>query len=320
MAEKFGISTLLFEDNKLSGEHLSLIKEIGVQTIEILAADGHFDCEDSEQVSSIHNGMKKCSLRLHSLHSSLNLLDGKFGEGTSDRMKKEIDVLAGLGGRILVIHPCELANPHDPFGPDGRKLPTHLSWVRDILNRGEAAARIKDRFAALTRYGDKRGVRIAVENCDMHSLEFALFIAKSQAEIDFVSKESEIHTLNFVKQWMGFLEQDELSKVGICFDTGHANLLDAPGMLSIMGHRVITTHVHDNHGSGDEHLFPFQGSIDWEGLMRVFRKIDYRGSFVYEVGLSPSGVHLNDRHYRVTESGLNLSRLQSVWNGVCSEN
>jgi len=32
---------------------------------------------------------------------------------------------------------------------------------------------------------------------------------------------------------------------------------------------VVSTHVHDNHGLDDDHLFPFQGSIDWEATMRT---------------------------------------------------
>jgi sugar phosphate isomerase/epimerase len=30
---------------------------------------------------------------------------------------------------------------------------------------------------------------------------------------------------------------------------------------------VVTTHVHDNHGERDEHLLPYEGTIDWNGTL-----------------------------------------------------
>jgi sugar phosphate isomerase/epimerase len=36
-----------------------------------------------------------------------------------------------------------------------------------------------------------------------------------------------------------------------------------------MRSRVVTTHVHDNHGDKDEHLLPFDGTIDWEKALAL---------------------------------------------------
>ena len=307
-----GVSTLVFEDEPLTCEHLRQIKAMGLEAVELIGLEGHFDCEDSAQVQALRQCAKDLGLHLCSLHSSLTLLDGRFGEQTLEKMKTEIEVLAELGGELLVIHPCELANPGDPFAPEGSKLRTHLSWVRDVQRGGEAAMLIVRRLAALARHADDQGVRLAVENCDMHSLEFALAIARSQMEIDFVREQHEIHTLDFVRKWMALLEQDELEQVGICFDTGHANLLDAPGMLRVMGQRVLTTHIHDNHGSGDEHLLPFGGNIDWEELTGVFSEIGYRGRFVYEVGVAPAGRHLADRDSRIQAVTSTLPRFRAL--------
>jgi sugar phosphate isomerase/epimerase len=38
----------------------------------------------------------------------------------------------------------------------------------------------------------------------------------------------------------------------------------------VMRDRVVTTHVHDNHGEKDEHLLPYEGSIDWEEALELF--------------------------------------------------
>ena len=37
-----------------------------------------------------------------------------------------------------------------------------------------------------------------------------------------------------------------------------------------MRDRVVTTHIHDNHGDKDEHLLPFEGTIDWDAAFAAF--------------------------------------------------
>ena len=34
-----------------------------------------------------------------------------------------------------------------------------------------------------------------------------------------------------------------------------------------MRDRVVTTHIHDNHGEKDEHLLPYEGTIDWDAAL-----------------------------------------------------
>jgi sugar phosphate isomerase/epimerase len=66
----------------------------------------------------------------------------------------------------------------------------------------------------------------------------------------------------------------ELTHVGMnyVFDTGHAHMNEGVvEAFRLMKERIRSTHVHDNDGKGDEHLFPFAGSIDWPGVMREFR-------------------------------------------------
>ncbi len=36
-----------------------------------------------------------------------------------------------------------------------------------------------------------------------------------------------------------------------------------------MKERIRSTHLHDNNGVEDQHLFPGQGSIDWSRAMRL---------------------------------------------------
>ena len=53
-------------------------------------------------------------------------------------------------------------------------------------------------------------------------------------------------------------------KLKICFDTGHQHFLTPklPILTKYMKY-VTALHLHDNHGSQDEHLICGQGTIDW---------------------------------------------------------
>lgn len=53
-------------------------------------------------------------------------------------------------------------------------------------------------------------------------------------------------------------------KLKICFDTGHQHFLTPklPMLTKYLGH-IAVLHLHDNHGSQDEHLICGKGTIDW---------------------------------------------------------
>jgi sugar phosphate isomerase/epimerase len=72
--------------------------------------------------------------------------------------------------------------------------------------------------------------------------------------------------------------------VGICMDVGHASLSgDAAEAIETGGGYLITTHLHDNTRRHDDHLVPFQGAIDWPGVIMAFEKIGYDGVFMFDV-------------------------------------
>jgi sugar phosphate isomerase/epimerase len=51
---------------------------------------------------------------------------------------------------------------------------------------------------------------------------------------------------------------------------------------------LIATHVHDNHGRSDDHLMPFDGTIDWPASLTAVQKIGYDGTLLFEVGAQGS--------------------------------
>ncbi|NLF92981.1 MAG: sugar phosphate isomerase/epimerase [Oligosphaeraceae bacterium] len=57
-------------------------------------------------------------------------------------------------------------------------------------------------------------------------------------------------------------------RLGLCLDTGHANV-NAAGLatiLALLSPRLVTCHLHDNDGQQDQHAAPGQGNVDWQWL------------------------------------------------------
>src|SRR3990170_2418127 len=72
--------------------------------------------------------------------------------------------------------------------------------------------------------------------------------------------------------------------IGICMDVGHAHLLgDTAEAIETTSEYLITTHIHDNRGDSDDHLVPFQGTVDWAATVMALEKIGYDGVLMYEV-------------------------------------
>lgn len=73
-------------------------------------------------------------------------------------------------------------------------------------------------------------------------------------------------------------------RVGICWDTGHANVnrSNQPYDLKKIGSRLKALHIQDNNGIDDQHMPPYHGNIEWKSLMRALHEIDYAGPFTFE--------------------------------------
>lgn len=93
-------------------------------------------------------------------------------------------------------------------------------------------------FSQLVKHAEKRNVIIALEN---------------------------VRNLNYTDYIFDHIPSPYL---GFCYDSGHEHSLHrGVDVLAKFGHRLITTHLHDNYGQEDEHSPLGKGSIDWEDLI-----------------------------------------------------
>ncbi len=114
--------------------------------------------------------------------------------------------------------------------------------------RGLFRSQVQKSMDALQRHAADNGVRIAMENLDRAN----------------------------VRHLKRLFAQYDPSFLGFCYDSGHGNLYDrALTDLEAFKDRLIAVHLHDNDGSGDQHLPLFTGTVDWERLAAVLARSAY---------------------------------------------
>lgn len=89
-----------------------------------------------------------------------------------------------------------------------------------------------------------------------------------------------------LEAWDRLFERYPKDFLGVCYDTGHANMIwreKAPEILERYGERLYAVHIHDNNGAMDSHWIPGMGSIEWEKVMDIIAKSAYEGPLVLEL-------------------------------------
>ncbi|HEV2278217.1 MAG TPA: sugar phosphate isomerase/epimerase, partial [Acidobacteriaceae bacterium] len=88
------------------------------------------------------------------------------------------------------------------------------------------------------------------------------------------------------------LNVGHLDSIGVCLDVGHANLADGvPAAIAELKDRIRSTHLHDNKGDRDAHLWPGDGTIQWDDAMQELRGAPQTPAGVLEI------------HYTLGETG-----------------
>ena len=72
--------------------------------------------------------------------------------------------------------------------------------------------------------------------------------------------------------------------IGICWDTGHANIskeIQAES-IALLGNRIKCTHIHNNWGVRDDHAPPIYGNIEWAKVIPALMATGYKGPMTLE--------------------------------------
>jgi sugar phosphate isomerase/epimerase len=270
---RFGISTHLFHQSRLTREHLVHIAAHGFETVEVFATRPHFDYHDEQAIQRLGEWLSDTRLEMHSVHAPIfeGMMNGRwvgsFSNASGDEKRRAaaiaetraaLDVARRLPYRFLVTH----------LGmPTAEQVPAND-------NQRDAARRSIEEIAAMA---SRVGVRVALEVIPNDLSGAASLVRLIEEDLDGLD-------------------------VGICLDYGHAHLMGDLGdaIETISGH-LSTTHVHDNGGRRDDHLVPFAGAIDWDAAMMATQKIGYDGVLMLEVADTGDPVDVLQRSAKARE-------------------
>jgi len=222
---KYGLSTRLFANQRLTSRLLGRILEAGFSEIEIFAARDHLDYHEPRYARDMGQWFSDFNVQLHSLHAPLCSEPGlgrrsglmisvayrerRLRIESMDEIKRALEVAERAPFRFMVIH----------LGLEGEEY---------ALDKFDAAF---TSIEHLRIFAKERGVKLLLENTASE--------------------------LGNPARLIQFLNYTRLDDVGICFDTGHAHLTGgAIEGLGTLKERMVTAHLHDNHGEKDEHLLP----------------------------------------------------------------
>ena len=109
------------------------------------------------------------------------------------------------------------------------------------------------------------------------------------------------------------LKESNAPSVGLCFDSGHANMVGDPATaVKQAAGQIVYVHLNDNAGEADDHLMPTFGRVDMPGLARALHQAGYSGTLMLEVFSS-----LEDLRRLIGEGcAERLRRIVEVANGV----
>lgn len=270
---RFGISTHLFHEQRLTREHLVHIAANGYDAIELFATRTHFDYHSADAASALAEWLSDTRIELHSVHAPIveSLQAGRWVGSFSNASGDDTRRKAALAETEAALAVAKLI----PF----RYLVVHLGMptvekVPPGDNQRDAARRSLEQIVEMA---SRMNVRVAVE---------VIPNPLSSADV------------------LAHLIEDQLEglDIGVCLDYGHAHLMGDVGetIETLSGH-LWTTHVHDNNGRRDEHLLPYAGTIDWDAAMMETQKVGYDGLLMFEVADTGDPIDVLTRSMKVRE-------------------
>jgi len=249
------LSTHLFVNHRLSIAWLEHVRQAGIPEVEIFCARQHLDCRNRAQITELGHWFRESELKLHSLHSPMytDEIWGRSGPHAVITITEPVK-----GQRLQMVDEIKRALEVAETIPY-RYLIQHIG----VLGEEYSDRKLDAAFAALEElsiFARQRGVEILLENIP--------------------------NGLSSAERLRHFLEATHLD-LGFVFDVGHANLGEGVGpAFEIMKDRIRSTHVHDNDGKADKHLFPFLGkggTVDWKQTMGLLRSRDNQFPLLLEL-------------------------------------
>ena len=268
---QFGVSTHLYHGQRLSRDHLLEIAAHGFETIEVFATRTHFDYHNPAVVADLQQWMAEAGLTLHGIHAPvMQAYEGGRSIGPLSLASSDADLRAQAVAETE--HALHIAR-RIPV----KVLATHLGLQRT----GTHGAR--QGLQPGQPYDGRAAARRSIEELQRVAAPLGVQIAVEVIPNELSRAGSLVH---FVEEDVDGLEG---RPVGICLDFGHAHMDgDLVDAIETVSEHFVSAHVHDNRGRTDDHLVPFEGTIDWPGALTAIQKVGYEGPLMFEIAADGS--------------------------------
>jgi len=251
----FGISTHLYHNHRLGREHLLEIAAHGFDRVELFATRTHFDYHNPAAIADLQQWLAEAGLTLHGVHAPIgeSFSSGRWGPpltmaSTDSEVRLKALNEAELALQIARRIPFTVLVTH--IGLPRTQHPTPADNSRDAARRS---------IGELERLAEPLGVKLAIEVIPNE-------LSRAGSLVYFIE------------------EVLDSPDAGICLDFGHAHMDgDLVDAIETVSEHLVTTHVHDNRGRTDDHLIPFDGTIDWPGALTAIQKVGYDGTLLMEI-------------------------------------
>ena len=249
------ISSHVFLRHRLHPGLLDLFARAGAQGVELFAARQHFNYSRRSDVRELAQWFETNPVEAFSMHAPL-FPDFEMGRGGTPAVNvvhpekaRRIDAMDEIKRALEVAEQI-------PF----RFLVIHLgeredSWSPRTLEHSLTA------LEHLRAFANPLGVKLLVENL--------------QGDVTQPAHLVEI------------LNTGHFTDIGVCLDVGHAHLGDGvASTLAELKDYIRSSHLHDNKGDKDSHLWPGDGTIGWDETWKGLREAPQTPAGVLEIHYS----------------------------------
>jgi sugar phosphate isomerase/epimerase len=235
----------MFVSRRLTTELLGQISKAGFEAVEIFGTRGHFDYTTKQEIQAMASALSQHRLVVASLHAPTSRDLSATREGGTPLSITEVERVRRIEAMDELKRVIDVAEDL-PYS----RLILHMGGSRETADPRKRDAAFSS-LEHLVLHARHVGVTIAVENTTSEMGDPAYLRA--------------------------FVDETRLTGLRFNFDIGHAHLADGPEAERIekgfapLRELAVSAHIHDNHGEKDEHLRPYDGSIDWESTVKILK-------------------------------------------------
>jgi sugar phosphate isomerase/epimerase len=239
------LSTYLFVSRKLTPELLGQIAAAGFQGVEIFCTRSHFEYSMKPEIRAMAGALEQHRLQLVSMHAPTSRDTSAMRESGMPLSICEVERVRRIEAMDELKRVIDVADDL-PYA----RLILHMGGSREMADPRKRDAAFST-LEHLILHAHHAGITICVENTT-----------------------SEMGNPAYLR---AFVDETRLTGLRFNFDIGHAYLAELPEEERIeksfapLRELVSSVHLHDNHGEKDEHLPPYDGSINWPAAIKLLK-------------------------------------------------